>query len=137
MTYFAPMTHLLIVAHAPLASALAAVAAHVDAEAAAGLGVLDVAAHWPTETTDAALARLLPPGEPVLILADVFGASPCNAALRAAVLRPLGSTQVVSGVNVAMVWKALTYQRREPLAALARRVVEGGQQSVMPLVVMA
>lgn len=131
------MNHLLIVAHAPLASALAAVAAHVDAEAAAGLGVLDVAAHWPIETTDAALARLLPPGKPVLILADVFGASPCNAALRAAVLRPLGSTQVISGANVAMVWKALTYLRREPLAALARRVVEGGQQSVMPLVVMA
>lgn len=131
------MTHLLIVAHAPLASALAAVAAHVDADAAAGLGVLDVPAHWSIETTDATLAQLLPPGEPVLILADVFGASPCNAALRAAVLRPLGSTQVVSGVNVAMVWKALTYQRREPLAALARRVVEGGQQSVMPLVVMA
>lgn len=131
------MTHLLVVAHAPLASALAAVAAHVDAETAAQVAVVDVPPDWPSEDIDAALAAALPPPhEPVLVLADVFGASPGNAALRAAVARPIGCTQVVCGVNVAMLWKAMTY-RHEPLAALTKRVMEGGHQGVMALVVMA
>ena len=130
------MTRLLVLAHAPLASALAAVAAHVDADAAAEMVVVDVPPEWPSERIDAALAAALPPQEPVLMLADVFGASPSNAALRAAVARPMGSTQVVCGVNVAMLWKAMTY-RHEPLAALTRRVMDGAHQGVMALVVMA
>lgn len=130
------MTRLLVLAHAPLASALRAVAAHVDADAARDLTALDVPADWPVDRIDLALGAAMPPHEPVLVLCDVFGASPCNAALRMAACRPMGLTQVICGVNVAMVWRAMTY-RHEPLTPLARRVLEGGQQGIMPLVVLA
>jgi hypothetical protein len=47
--YSAPMAELLIIAHAPLASALRAVAAHVYPDAARQLAVLDVDPAWSAE----------------------------------------------------------------------------------------
>lgn len=123
------MPRLLILAHAPLASALRAVAAHVFAEHLEHLVALDVPAQWSADEVEQALRPMLADGQPTLILADVFGATPCNTALRLAD----GVTQrVVAGVNVPMLWRAMAY-RDEPLDALVARALAGGGQGVMPV----
>jgi PTS system mannose-specific IIA component len=128
------MPALVIVAHAPLATALRAVAGHVFAERAQALVAVDVLPDWPPERAEAALREAVElaagraqNGE-VLILTDVFGATPCNAAQRVAD----GVRQrLIAGVNVPMLWRALAYVD-QPLDALVERALAGGSQGVMP-----
>jgi mannose PTS system EIIA component len=126
----APMPGLLIVAHSPLASTLKAVAAHVFPQQT-GLEALDVDAKDSPEAAEAQaralLSRVRDPD--VLILADVFGGTPCNVALR---LADNPQVRVVVGVNVPMLWRAITY-RQLPLDELVERAVAGGTQGVMQL----
>lgn len=128
------MPGLVIVAHAPLATALQAVAAHLFAERAQAMVAVDVAADWSAEQAEQALrsaveqvAANIPAGE-VLILADVFGATPCNAAQKVA---DGARWRVAAGVNVPMLWRALAYADL-PLDALLERALTGGGQGVMP-----
>jgi PTS system ascorbate-specific IIA component len=123
------MPALLLIAHAPLASSLKAVAMHVYPDCSHRLVALDVAPGANPDDVEAeARALLATLGQPeALILADVFGATPCNVALKLADgLR----TRVVTGVNVPMLWRALCYAD-EPLDALVARAVTGGAQGVM------
>ena len=125
------MTTLLIMAHAPLAGALREVAAHVFPEAAQDLLVLDVPPQWDGAAAAAAAQALLVAANAssTLILTDVFGATPCNAAQRLADGQMI---RVVAGVNVAMLWRALSYAH-EPLETLVARAVAGGTQGVLQL----
>jgi PTS system ascorbate-specific IIA component len=131
------MAALLLVAHAPLASAMHAVAAHVYPEAAARMAVIDVAADETVDAVQARVAQALSTlaqqtsGGEVLLLADVFGATPCNAALAAADGRP---ARVVAGLNVPMLWRAVCYGDR-PLDELVARAVAGASQGVMQVAV--
>lgn len=123
------MASLLLVAHAPLASSLQAVARHAFADCSADVAAVDVDAGASLEHIEseiaAALARL--PGAEVLILVDVFGASPCNAALS---VSDGVRSRVVAGVNVSMLWRSLCYSQL-PLAELVTRAVDGGRQGIM------
>ena len=120
------MTFLLVIAHAPLASALREAALHVFADAAEHMQALDVAPHASPEESLLAARRLLPAGRPALLLADVLGATPCNVAQRLAaeVQAPL-----LTGANLPMLLKALTYRAEAP-AALAQRVLEGARAAI-------
>jgi mannose PTS system EIIA component len=126
------MARLVIVAHAPLATALQAVAGHVFPDRVADLVAVDVPPQWSAEQAEEALRSAIDQagGEAreVLILADVFGATPCNAAQRVAD----GSRwRLVCGVNVPMLWRALCYAER-PLDELVERALAGATQGVMP-----
>lgn len=126
------MTAVLIIAHAPLASALKAVAAHVYAECAPRVQALDVAPDaTPQQVCEQARTLMREAGCETdwLVLTDVFGATPCNAALMLA--DPL-HLRVVSGVNVPMLWRTLCYAEL-PLEALAARAVDGARLGIMPL----
>jgi PTS system mannose-specific IIA component len=119
----------LLIAHAPLASALLSVAGHCYEEKGHLFEAIDVE---PTMSADAvealaraALARLN--ASEVLVLTDVFGATPCNVAQR---LSDGVSIRVVAGVNVPMLWRSLCYVG-EPLDALVARAVSGASQGVM------
>jgi PTS system ascorbate-specific IIA component len=127
------MSGVLIMAHAPLASALRDVAGHVFPDCLATLGVLDVPPGWSVEQTEAAVRQHLAnrASEQTLILTDVFGATPCNVAHRVA---DGVSVRVVAGVNVPMLWRVLCYAR-EPLDALVARAVAGGTQGVVQMAV--
>lgn len=123
------MTGILIIAHAPLASALKACAHHTFPECAATLETLDVSPELSPEETEAQARVLLQAlRQPdVLILTDVFGATPCNIAQR---LADGVQVKVVSGVNVPMLWRTLCYQH-EPLDMVVTRAVAGATQGVM------
>jgi mannose PTS system EIIA component len=123
------MASILLVAHAPLATALALVARHVYPDCGSGLAAVDVAAGADLSSAEAqvrgavaALAR----GE-VLVLADVFGATPCNAALAVA---DGVRIRVVTGVNVPMLWRTLANPQL-PLDELVARATGGASQGVM------
>jgi PTS system mannose-specific IIA component len=119
----------LLIAHAPLASALLSVAGHCYEEKGHLFEAIDVEPTMSAETVEglarAALSRLNAPE--VLVLTDVFGATPCNVAQR---LSDGVSVRVVAGVNVPMLWRSLCYLG-EPLEALVARAVSGASQGVM------
>ncbi len=125
------MSGILIIAHAPLASALKACATHTFPDCAASVEALDVPPDQPVEETEAQarvlLARVQRPD--ALIITDVFGATPCNVAQR---LADGVHVQVVAGANVPMLWRSLCY-RHEPIETLAARAVAGAAQGVMQL----
>jgi PTS system ascorbate-specific IIA component len=123
------MPGLMIIAHAPFASALKAVAEHTFPDCSRLLEALDVAPDMPIEEVEARaremLARVRHPD--ALIFTDVFGATPCNVAQR------LGDgmhVRVIAGVNVPMLWRALCYAT-EPLEAVVTRAMAGAAQGVM------
>ena len=123
------MPRLLVIAHAPLATSLQAVAEHVYPGCAASLSVLDVPAAMPVEEVEAKAAQLLADmgaGE-ALILTDVFGATPCNVAQR---LADGVRVKVVTGVSVPMLWRALGYAN-ESLDSLVARALAGAMQGTM------
>jgi mannose PTS system EIIA component len=123
------MPGLLVIAHAPLASALRSVAEHVYPDCSGSLAALDVSAGMPAEQVEAQAAALLGrlATPEVLILTDVFGATPCNIAQR---LADGVHIKVVTGVNVPMLWRSLCY-RSEPIDSLVGRALAGGVQGAM------
>lgn len=122
------MARILIVAHAPLASSLQAVAQHVYPDCGGQLAAIDVEPSQGAEEVEARIKSVVAEtGTEVLILADVFGATPCNAALAAA---DGVKQRVVAGVNVPMLWRTLCYAN-QPLDDLVNRAVAGASQGVM------
>lgn len=125
------MIGILIIAHAPLANALRECALHVFPDCASGVLSLDVLPNEPPENTLAkareALAALGAPE--VLLLSDVFGATPCNVAQQ---LNDGLNTRLVAGVNLPMLLRSVCY-RHESLEALTARAHAGGTQGVMPV----
>lgn len=123
------MSGLLIIAHAPLASALKSVAEHAFPNATGILEALDVVRDMPAEEIEASarmlLERIRDPD--ALILTDAFGATPCNVAQR---LADGKNVKVIAGVNVPMLWRTLCYAN-ETLDALVVRALAGATQGVM------
>jgi mannose PTS system EIIA component len=126
---------ILIIAHAPLASALRQCVLHVFPDAADAVGVFDVQPNVPPEETlaGARQAMTLLNASQVLVLTDVFGATPCNVAQK--LVDGVGS-KLVAGVNLPMLLRAVTYLV-EPLESLVTRSLAGGTQGVMSVSVTA
>ncbi|TCS98254.1 PTS system ascorbate-specific IIA component [Tepidimonas ignava] len=125
------MNGILVIAHAPLASALRQCVLHVFPEAQRVVDALDVPPDQPPEVTLAQARALiaLHGADDTLVLTDLVGATPGNVAAQ------LGDgvhTRVVAGVNLPMLLRAVTY-RHEPIDALVARATSGGTQGVMPL----
>ncbi|MET0517241.1 MAG: PTS fructose transporter subunit IIA [Burkholderiaceae bacterium] len=125
------MPGLFVIAHAPLATALKAVAQHTFPDCAARLFAFDVSPEMSVEAAEVgarALRAAAPAHQEWLMLTDAFGATPCNAARR--LLDAEGRRRLVSGVNVPMVWRSLCYGS-EPLDALVHLAAEGGKAGVV------
>ncbi len=123
------MPGLLIIAHAPLASSLKAVAQHTFPDCGRRLEALDVLPNISLEEIEARARILLIQvcNPDALIFTDVFGATPCNVAQR---LADGMHVKVIAGVNVPMLWRSLCYAD-ESLDALVTRAVTGATQGVM------
>jgi|SRR5699024_282266 len=122
------MLHTVLVMHQPLASAFSRCATHVLGNAPA-LTVFDIPAdadidHWCSQLADALIRH---PADGLLVLCDLYGATPFNIACRAADnARQAGkAVQVLSGANLNMVLKSLTDPLHE-LDSLAASVRQGG-----------
>ena len=128
-------TGILIIAHAPLASALRECVLHVYPETASGVLALDVLPNDATETSRlAAVAMLEQLNTPyTLVLTDVFGATPCNVAQK--VVDGMRA-KLVAGVNLPMLLRTVNY-RHEPLDVLVARALSGGAQCIMQVAVTA
>ncbi len=66
-------------------------------------------------------------GTGVLVLTDLYGASPCNTAWRVA---HDGRVRVLAGINLPMVLRAFNYARLD-LETITRRAAEGGRIGVI------
>ena len=128
-------TSILIIAHAPLASALQACVLHVFPDAADAVIAMDVQADMPTNAVLTAARQHLENivTDQVLVLTDVFGATPCNIAQK--VVDGVRS-KLVAGVNVPMLLRTVNY-RHEPLDVLVTRAITGGTQCIMQVSVTA
>jgi PTS system ascorbate-specific IIA component len=123
------MIRVAIVAHEPLATAFKAVAMHVFPECAEDLLAVDIS---PDDDREQATARVLVAvgaDADTLILTDVFGATPCHAAMAAADGRRV---RVVAGMCVPMLWRVLCY-RAESLDDLVARAMDGATRGLMSL----
>ncbi|APR03222.1 PTS sugar transporter subunit IIA [Thauera chlorobenzoica] len=66
-------------------------------------------------------------GHGVLMLTDIYGATPCNVAAK---LREPGRIELIAGVNLPMLLRVLTYRERT-LPTLLARAIAGGCDGVM------
>ena len=129
------MNGIFIIAHAPLASALRQCVLHVFPDAGSALVALDVEAQTPPEQTleqARHLVRQLGATE-TLILADLFGATPCNIASK---LVDGVHSRLLTGVNLPMLLRAMSY-RHESLESLAGRAMMGATQGVVSVAATA
>ena len=133
------MSAILIIAHAPLAHALRTCALHVFPDCGGDVAAIDVQPNLPPEETLAtariAMDQLVRAGQTrgVLVLTDIFGATPCNVAQK---LVDGDSSRLITGVNLPMLLRSVSY-RNEPLEALVSRAVVGGTQGVMQVAITA
>ena len=133
------MNAILLIAHAPLANALRQCALHVFPDCGATVMAIDVQPNLsPEETLGSARIALdqlsrVPNVKGVLVLADIFGATPSNVAQK---LVDGTKTRLITGVNLPMLLRSVSY-RHEPLDSLVSRAMIGGTQGVMQVAVAA
>jgi PTS system ascorbate-specific IIA component len=133
------MNAILLIAHAPLANALRQCALHVFPDCGATVVAIDVQPNLqPEETLHAARIALdqlgdVPQVDGVLVLTDIFGATPSNVAQK---LVDGVTSRLITGVNLPMLLRAVSY-RHEPLDTLVSRAVIGGTQGVMQVAITA
>ena len=95
-----------------------------------GLATIDFTGHAdPDERQKALQSRLaeLDEGDGILVLTDMYGATPSNTLCR--MLEP-AHIEGVSGVNLPMLLKALNYRDTLALPQLVERIVEGARNSI-------
>lgn len=121
------MNGIVIIAHAPLASALRQCVLHVFPEQADTVVAVDVLADAPPEQSIAQARQVAEAFDAVLLLTDVLGATPSNVAR--ALLADDGKRRLVAGVNLPMLLRAVSY-RNEELDDWMSYALLGGSQGV-------
>jgi len=96
------------------------------------IGVIDVQAnHDPAEVLAQAQAALREDAE-MLVLTDMYGATPANIASQ---LANVPNVRVLVGVNLPMLVRAVCYQRQQaPLDVLADKALAGAINGIQEMV---
>ena len=126
------MIGILLITHGSYGEALVQNACHVLNKRPPLLNQLGVSAQDdPLDLVPLAqqMVRLVDGGKGVLLLTDIFGASPSNLTLK--LLDP-GRVEGLAGVNLPMLLRALTY-REKGMEVLIARAVGGGRDGVLNL----
>ena len=124
------MIGILLVTHDGLGDSLVECVRHVMGSAPPKLQVLSVRADDdPKKKEDEArqLIVQLDTGGGVLLLSDLFGATPSNIARR---LCRSESVLGVAGVNLPMLLRAVSYRDR-PLVEVAQKALQGGRECIV------
>jgi PTS system mannose-specific IIA component len=122
---------ILLVTHNTLGDALVDCARHVFGAAPTDIMVLSVHASDDTDRLEREGRRIvahLDRGGGVLVLADMYGATPCNIAMR---LCALPNVAGVAGVNLPMLLRAIT-NADKPLPELVEIALDGGRNCIIP-----
>jgi PTS system ascorbate-specific IIA component len=125
----ADMAGILIIAHAPFATALRECVAHIYGGLPARIGVIDVSADCdPVQVVAFAHAEIdrLKEENGALVLTDMFGATPANIAGR---LATIPDVRVLAGVNLPMLVRAVCY-RATPLDVLVDKALAGATKGI-------
>jgi len=124
------MIGILVISHEPLGTALLHCTRHIFGRLPVQLAALDVI---PDEDPEAALhsarelLKRINDGSGVIVLTDIFGATPARIAAR---LAEPNRVRVIAGVNLPILVKALTY-RRGPLEEVSERLMQGVRDTIM------
>ena len=124
------MIGILIVAHGALGESLIDCATHVMGSRPALLEQFGIDMHDDPATLLPVMQKVvrdLDEGDGVLILSDIYGATPCNIVSK---LVKQNSVEGIAGVNLPMLVRALTY-RNGDLTKLAEKALSGGQEGVI------
>jgi len=120
----------LLMTHEAVGQALISAAHHVMPKLPLRVEAVEVPAHADPDamrTLTAQHARGLDDGNGVLVLADLYGATPCNIGLS---LASLGvHLRCVSGLNLPMLLRVLNYAEK-PLDELAEVAASGGRGGI-------
>ncbi|HKY01921.1 MAG TPA: PTS sugar transporter subunit IIA [Burkholderiales bacterium] len=123
------MIGILIVSHGAFGESLIHCASHVLGKRPLRVRQVGVTVHDdPDQILPVAqdLVQQLDEGQGVLVLTDMLGATPSNIASR---LYEPGRVEIIAGVNLPMLVRALTY-RNESLTAVIAKAVSGGREGV-------
>ncbi|SRR6266581_1002779 len=126
------MIGILLVTHFGLGETLIQCACHVLNKRPAQIQQLGIAAQDdPLDALPLAreLLRLVDSGRGVLVLTDIFGATPSNVAVK--LLEP-GRVEGIAGANLPMLLRALTYRDKD-METLITRAVAGGRDGVLSM----
>lgn len=124
------MVGILIVAHGTLGESLIHCASHVLGGRPLHVMQIGVTVHDDPQVLlpqALKLTKQIDQGDGVLVLSDIYGATPCNIARK--VLVP-GKVEGIAGVNLPMLIRALTY-RNEPLKIVLEKALSGGCDGVL------
>ena len=124
------MIGILLVSHGAFGESLIHCASHVLGKRPLYVRQVGVTVHDdPEEIIPVAedLIRFLDQGQGVLVMTDIYGATPSNIASR--LLVP-GRVEGIAGVNLPMLIRALTY-REEPLETVMAKALSGGTEGVI------
>jgi len=130
------MIGILLVSHGAFGESLIHCASHVLGKRPLYVRQLGVTVHDdPDEILPTAedLIRFLDQGQGVLVMTDIFGATPSNIATR--LLKP-GKVEGIAGVNLPMLIRALTY-RDEALETVVAKALSGGTEGVTRMPALA
>jgi PTS system ascorbate-specific IIA component len=120
----------LLMTHEAVGKALVSAAHHVMPKLPLRVEAVEVPAHADPDIMrmlTAHHARELDQGDGVLVLADLYGATPCNIGLS---LAELGvRLRCVSGLNLPMLLRVLNYAEK-PLDELAQVAAHGGRGGI-------
>jgi PTS system ascorbate-specific IIA component len=124
------MIGILIVSHGAFGESLIHSASHVLGKRPLYLRQLGVTVH---DDPDAILPvakdliRFLDQGQGVLVMTDIYGATPSNVAAR---MLERGRVEGVAGVNLPMLIKALSYREQVGLEELVAKSLAGATEGV-------
>ena len=124
---------LIVIGHSPFAAALHDCARHVYGCEPERCIVLDV---LPDADVEAEIARArqavsdVDTGDGVLVLVDMFGATPGNIAAQ---LAQPGRVEVVAGVNLPMLMRTLCYRERTKIGDMPEKALGGGASGMMKI----
>lgn len=126
------MVGILLITHNGLGDSLIDCVRHVLGVAPAHVRALSVLAKDDPalkEEEARALIAQLDKGRGVLLLSDIFGATPCNIAGR---LCEPGRVAGVAGVNLPMLLRVASYSNK-PLDELVQRALDGGRECIVTI----
>ena len=121
---------LLIITHRPLAGDLLRIASEILGGAPPGVEAFEVVNDTPREhLIEEGLMRIdrLEQGDGVLVLTDLFGATPANVATSLQQLR--ANVRVLTGVNLPMLLRTLNSATLD-LETVAEKALQGGRDGV-------